>query len=256
MPMFSHLSRPSTGKHLHHNTHKDGEKYKQYLLSLTHLCQHINKGGKKEKKCKWKWTRNNKTGDIISRWELTEGRIGNDVGLLFHSAPQKGVCGGDGWAHTSHTPQCWQLPLSQLNSDPSASFIWLHVWTHSRQVVRLYWQRKTLPHTLAHAWHVPARAKSHIYLALHIYTAHTHRHTEVFLWAKSPYSSFSQSSGPASGLIVCGGLGRTLWHWLMVGTFSVKMPHWPHSGTSITHTTSAHVPRLPMWVWLGFFLCL
>ncbi len=39
----------------------------------------------------------------------------------------------------------------------------------------------------------------------------------------------------------------------MVGTFSVKMSHWPLSGTPITHITPAQVSRFPMWVCLGLF---
>ena len=61
-------------------------------------------------------------------------REGLEVMLDYCSNPlNREGAGGDGRAHTSHRPQCWQLPLSQLNSDPTASFFWLHVWTHSRQ---------------------------------------------------------------------------------------------------------------------------
>lgn len=47
----------------------------------------------------------------------------------------------------------------------------------------------------------------------------------MLLWAKSSYSLFYQSSGPVRGLIVCRGIQGTLWHWVIVGTFSMKMPH-------------------------------
>lgn len=57
--------------------------------------------------------------------------------------------------------------------------------------------------------------------------------TEVFLWAKSPYSPFPQLSGHFSRLIVCGGPGGSLWHWLMVGMVNVIMPHWPQSGSPL-----------------------
>lgn len=137
------------------------------------------------------------------------------------------------------------------------SFIHLTACVNTFQArVRVYWHGNITTHT-----HLPTRhvLKLAIHLALHIYgfTVHTcmllHRHTEVSHWANCPHSPFSQSSGPVSVLIVCGGLWGSLWHWLMVGTFSVKMPHWPHSGTPITHITSAQVSRFPMWVCLGLF---
>lgn len=108
--------------------------------------------------------------------------------------------------------------MSPLNSDPTASFIWLHVWTHSRQDFVSADTETHAAHTRAHTrWRtrrVPKLAKSDIYLPLHIdcYAVRTSldvslTHTEEFLRAKSLYSPVSHSSGPLSLLMVCRGWG-------------------------------------------------
>lgn len=139
---------------------------------------------------------------------MTKGRIGNDVALLFHPLHRKGLVVTDELIHHSHHSAdschcCSSTPTSQLHSSDcmcehipgksSCLLTWKHNHTHT---------------------HLPTRhvLKLAIHLALHIYgfTVHTcmllHRHIEVSHWANCPHSPFSQSSGPVSVLIVCGGL--------------------------------------------------
>lgn len=165
----------------------------------------------------------------------------------YYSAPS--TDGGSQWRMSSYITRTTVLTAATVAAQlRPLSFIHLTACVSTFQAgVGLYWHGNITTHTHLQTCHVPKLVKSHIHLALHIsghivrIFMHLHRHTEVFLWAGSPYSPFFQHSGPASGLIVCAGLWGTLWHWLMVGTFSEKMPHWPHSGTPITHTSSAQV---------------
>lgn len=140
---FSHLSSPSTGRHLNYSTLKDWErKMMKKLPIITLLCRHVNKETKNRGAYKQQQNRNK---------ELTHGTVGNDAG--YHSSPSTERDCSDRWAHKSHTPQCWQLPLSQLNSNPTASFIWLHVWTPSRQDFAST-DMETKPHTRLNKRHM------------------------------------------------------------------------------------------------------
>lgn len=52
MAVFSHSSSPHTARHSHHYTHENKRKPMkndtQYLPSLTHLCKHTNKQGRRK----------------------------------------------------------------------------------------------------------------------------------------------------------------------------------------------------------------
>lgn len=179
------------------------------------------------KNWKWCWI-------IIPPSLSTAEGLGVTDELIHHTHHSADSC------HCRSSTPTPQLHLSDCICGRIPSKSWpLLTWKHN--------------HTHLHTRHVPKPARSHIYLALHIYgyaqmavPSQAHTHTEIPLGKIPLIPHFSQSSGPASGLIVCGGLLGTLWHWLMKGTFSVKMPHWPHSGTPITHSTSAQVfPNSP-----------
>lgn len=156
--------------------------------------------------------------------------------------PRKRGVGDGGWAHKSQTPQCWQLPMSPLNSDPTASFTRKHT--------------PRTPHTRWRTRRVPKLAKSDIHLPLHIYCYAVRTssdvsltHTEEFLRAKSLYSPVSHSSGPLSLLMVCRGWGggeasrepvafffltvRLCWTWTFFYINPAQVPVlyilWPHN---------------------------
>lgn len=113
-----------------------------YPVSLV-SAKHINKG-KKDKECKLNWTRNNKTLGYNSRWELTEGRIGNDVALLFQPPllHRKGLVVTDELIHHTHhsadschchssTPTLRFIHLTACANTFQASCSPLLTWKHN-----------------------------------------------------------------------------------------------------------------------------